>query len=64
VLPRIHRKEITIVNFTVKLPIAIQELTLTKDTITLSFDDLIEEKLYTDDSEPEIVTMIIALAGL
>lgn len=29
----------------------IQELTQSKDTITLSFDDSIEEKLYTDDSE-------------
>lgn len=29
----------------------VQELTQSKDTITLSFDDSIEEKLYTDDSE-------------
>jgi hypothetical protein len=29
----------------------IQELTQSKDTITLSFDDSIEEKQYTDDSE-------------
>ena len=29
----------------------LQELTQSKDTITLSFDDSIEEKLYTDDSE-------------
>jgi hypothetical protein len=29
----------------------IQELTQSKDSITLSFDDSIEEKLYTDDSE-------------
>lgn len=28
----------------------VQELTQSKDTITLSFDDSIEEKLYTDDS--------------
>jgi hypothetical protein len=28
----------------------LQELTQSKDTITLSFDDSIEEKLYTDDS--------------
>lgn len=29
----------------------VQKLTQSKDTITLSFDDSIEEKLYTDDSE-------------
>ncbi len=29
----------------------VQELTQSKDTVTLSFDDSIEEKLYTDDSE-------------
>lgn len=29
----------------------VQELTQSKDIITLSFDDSIEEKLYTDDSE-------------
>jgi hypothetical protein len=28
----------------------VQELTQSKDTITLSFDDSIEEKLYTDDN--------------
>nr|WP_315254141.1 hypothetical protein [uncultured Flavobacterium sp.] len=29
----------------------VQELTQSKDIITLSFDDSIQEKLYTDDSE-------------
>ena len=29
----------------------VQELTQSKDNITLSFDDSIEEKLYTDYSE-------------
>ncbi|PXY42091.1 hypothetical protein DMB65_02305 [Flavobacterium cheongpyeongense] len=41
----------------------IQELTQSKYTIALSFDDSIDEKLYTDDSPLYCWHYTIALAG-